>query len=241
MKKVFAVLMLIAIVMTIIASFAGSVNAATFNDVGDDEIYKTGIEFLHESGIVNGNPDGSFKPLDSLNRAEMLKIIAEGSAQYSGLGQATFDSYAGKSCFIDVKANQWYTKYVCYGKEKGWVIGYDNGKYFRPSQKVTFVEALKITFNGFDLGYTENSSPWYKDAVNKASEKNYIPHTIFAFEKPLIRNQMADMIARIINSKASVESLEDYLGARADIVVSYETISKGQDLSQLEVEVIDAN
>lgn len=214
-------------------------SAATFSDVGTDEIYKTGIEFLESEGIVQGYADGTFKPLQTLNRAEMLKIIAEGAASYRNWPDDTFNSYASKSCFNDVAANQWYTKYVCYGKEKGWIVGYDGGKYFKPTQEVTFVEGLKIAFKGFDLKYTETTTPWYKDVVIAASKQNLIPFDIHAFAAPLQRNQMADLVARMINTRSvfiavDEAKLEAYLGPRADIVVTYDTIEAGQNLSEMD-------
>lgn len=213
--------------------------AASFSDVGTDEIYKTGIEFLQDKGIVQGYADGTFKPLQTLSRAEMIKIIAEGAAISYSWPDNTFSNYASKSCFNDVAANQWYTKYVCYGKEKGWIVGYDGGKYFKPTQEVTFVEGLKIAFKGFDLKYTETTTPWYKDVVESASKRNSIPFDIHAFAAPLQRNQMADLIARMMNTSSGFTAinaamLDSYLGARKDIVVTYETIEAGQDLSEMD-------
>ncbi len=208
--------------------------AGTFADVDDTETYAAGIEFLASLKIVNGNPDGTYMPEKVLNRAEMIKIIAEGAAKYYDWPTNVFDGYGSQKCFNDVPADQWYTKYICYGKEKGWVKGYD-GNLYKPNQQVSFVEGLKITFMGFDLGYTENASVWYKDAVNKASEKNYIPFTIKAFNNGLKRNEMADMVARIIKSNESEAEFNAYLGARANVVVTYETIEKGEDLSKMDV------
>lgn len=208
--------------------------AATFTDVGDSETYKVGIEFLASLKVVNGNPDGTYKPEKVLNRAEMIKIIAEGAAAYYDWPGNIFDEHANKKCFNDVPANEWYTKYICYGKEKGWVKGYD-GNLYKPNQEVTFVEGLKITFMGFDLGYSEISTPWYKDAVVKAGESNYIPFTIKAFSSGFKRNEMADMVTRIIKSNESDAELNAYLGSRANVVVTYETIEKGQDLSKMDV------
>lgn len=223
--------------LSIIFGSISSVSAKTFADVNQNQTFYDAIEFLASQGIVKGYPDGTYGPAIILNRAEMVKIIAEGSAKYYALPDDTFDSYAGKSCFNDVKANQWYTKYVCYGKEKGWIVGYENGSKFKPEQKVTFVEGLKITFKGLDLNFNEESgTPWYKDLVNKASAKNYIPFNITGFNEGLSRDQMADMITRIIKDEQGPGELEKYLGDRADMVVTYETLEKGLDLSKMEVE-----
>lgn len=243
MKKLLALLTSLSLVftspITVYATSFGANDgvAGTFADVYKGSTFYDGIEFLASQGIVNGYPDGTYGPAIILNRAEMVKIIAEGSAKYYNLSADIFDSYASKSCFNDVKAKQWYTKYVCYGKEKGWVVGYENGSKFKPNQAVTFVEGLKITYKGLDLFFNEESeTPWYKDLVNKASAKNYIPFNILGFNSGLRREQMADMITRIIKDEQGPEELEKYLGDRADMVASYETLEKGLDLSKMEIE-----
>ena len=168
----------------------------------------------------------------------MLKIIAEGSMKLNNMYEDEFDAYSSQNCFSDVKANQWFTKYICYAKDKGWVEGYENGKYFRPAQNVTFVESLKITYKGMNISYNGNANPWYKDLIGKSAMKNLIPHTIKSFDENLKRNQMADMIARMIKFNEGEDVLEEYLGDRTNIVVTYETILAGQDLSLLETEII---
>lgn len=236
-KRKFTASVIVATSTALALTFSSlpTVFAASFSDVGADEIYQSGIEFLKSEGIVNGYGDGTFKPAQTLNRAEMMKIIAEGAKTYFNWPENVFSGYESKSCFTDVTANQWYTKYVCYGKEKGWVVGYDGGKKFNPTQEVTFVEGLKISYKGFGLEYSETGTPWYKDVVEFAGEKNYIPFDIRAFAGPLQRNQMADLVTRILKSEAGAAELDSYLGARKDLVVTYETISAGLNLTEMDV------
>lgn len=208
-----------------------------FSDVPSTSTYYKGITYLALNGIVNGNPDGTYKPENTLNRAEMIKIIAEGSAAMHPEGSAVFEAYVGENCFSDVKAGQWYTKYVCYGKAQGWVQGYSDGT-FKPSQTVTFVEGLKIAFKGFDIPYSEDLAPWYRTPVEYAGSKNYIPFTIKGFGDGLKRGEMADLTTRIIMSGAGEGKLNEYLEARADIVVTYETIEAGLNLSLMQSETI---
>lgn len=215
-----------------------STSVFAFSDVDESEIYQTGIEFLNTEGIVNGYGDGTFRPQQTLNRAELLKIIAIGAQRYYGWDASVFDTYGNQKCFNDVPANEWFTKYVCYFKDKGWVQGYENGLLFKPSQTVTFVEGLKITFRGFDIVYDENDSIWYRKMVERASQDNFIPHTIRDFHAGLRRDQMADLITRII--KKQQDKLDEYLGDRTGIIVNYDSIEANHDLTKLEREVICA-
>lgn len=218
------------------STFATTALASTFSDVDDTQIYSAGIEFLTQQGIIKGYDNGTYKPSAELNRAELLKIIAEGSAKYSNKESSIFAFYKGKKCFSDVKANQWYTKYICYAKEKGWVTGYNGGKLFKPDQKVTFVEALKMTFKGFDIKFDETAKVWYRDLIDQASNANYIPFDITGFMVNLRRDQMADLVTRIIKSNDSLKVFNAYLGLRADVVVTYETLRQGLELSKLQIE-----
>ena len=49
--------------------------ASVFPDVPDGYMYQEEIEMLVGAQVINGNPDGSFKPERGVNRAEMLKML----------------------------------------------------------------------------------------------------------------------------------------------------------------------
>ncbi|MDX9970554.1 MAG: S-layer homology domain-containing protein [Candidatus Gracilibacteria bacterium] len=190
--------------------------------------YSEGINYLKINGLINGYSDGTFKPDNTINRAEMIKILVNGYLTYNNLPQSDLDPFATKSCFNDIPANEWFTKYVCFAKEKGWVKGYENGTLYRPNQLVPFVEGLKMTLKSFQIDFTEGD-PWYKDAVEKASEKNFIPFTIHGFSDNISRGEMSDLIVRIIKDKEG--SLNEYLKERGEIQVNFDSISQGVDFS----------
>jgi hypothetical protein len=199
-----------------------------YPDTYCNDKYRDAITYLSDNEIIQGYADGTFKPDQTLNRAEMLKIIAEGSALYYEQDSRQLDAYASESCFDDVPANQWFTKYVCYAKAEGWVAGYSDNT-FRPSQTVNFVEGLKMTLKGFQIDYNEDASPWYRNLIDTASASNSIPFSITEFDQQLTRAEMSDLITRVI--KASNGELENYLGDRAEKVVTYATIEQGFNLS----------
>ncbi len=81
-----------------------------------------------------------------MNRAELLKILVEGTG-------VTPDENTYKNCFSDVSTD-WYAKYVCYAKEEGWVSGYPDGT-FKPADAVNKVEALKMLLLSQDVELSE--------------------------------------------------------------------------------------
>ncbi|PIZ75475.1 hypothetical protein COY05_03885 [Candidatus Peregrinibacteria bacterium CG_4_10_14_0_2_um_filter_38_24] len=226
-KSILITLILLSLFPTTLVAKANS----SFSDITAQELYPEAIQFLYNNQVVKGYDDGTFKPENTINRAEMIKIIAEAKLKYNNLSSSFLEDYSSLNCFTDVPTYEWYTKYVCYGKEQGWIIGYENGQYFRPENAVSFVEALKITFEGFDLSYIETSPIWYKGLVQTASVNNYIPFDIYNFNGTFKRNQMADLITRILKYKEGESSMNNYLGDRKDVIVTYETIDSGLNLS----------
>ena len=195
---------------------------ANFSDVDESDTYNVAIEILQELGVINGYPDGSYRPDQNINRAELLKILIEAS----GVTDEVLAQYGDDSCFNDVSPNQWYTKYVCYAKFSGYVQGYENGKFFRPEQPVTFVEALKMTMAVFGLAYDTSQDPWYFGVVNSASEDNLIPQDVNGFNEPFNRGQMADLVTRVIKNKEGKrdEYLDEYKDGRVNVVLDYDNI-----------------
>src|SRR3989338_9263393 len=83
------------------------INNLMFSDVGMEEENYYAIYFLYNTGVIEGyeNEEGlrDYRPGQSINRAEFLKIILEGT------GESHEGSY--DSCFPDVSEGEWYTDY----------------------------------------------------------------------------------------------------------------------------------
>ena len=114
---------------------AGVTSAFSFEDMNSSDEEYEAVMGLHALGIIQGYADGNFYPDQTVNRAELLKILVEGQG-------ITPDEEIYQGCFDDV-ADDWYAKYVCYAKEQGWVQGYADGNFY-PAQTVNKVEALKM-------------------------------------------------------------------------------------------------
>lgn len=176
--------------------------------------YEEAIWYVFNNDIVEGYEDGSYKPEQNINRAELLKIVVE--SKYNN----EFEAYENRDCFTDVKSDAWYSKYVCFAEEKNLVEGYSDGS-FRPANEINFVEALKIVLIGMGYEY-KIGDPWFSEIVTLASDNNFIPLDIDKFNDVLSRGQMAEMITRIMKFQA--EELDDYLGAMSDARITYEML-----------------
>jgi len=254
MKKLLTA-MLLAMLISANTAFALDADfSKNFKDIKDKEDFKEGILLLKQHGIVKGQGEtGEFKPESELNRAELLKILVESmyadGEKFDDLPnpysteivkvKSELEGYKTK-CFKDVKGNEWFAKYICYAKAKNWIKGYDD-ETFRPAQIVNFVEALKMALEIHGIEYDEDKTEWFKGIVERAANSNLIPEDVTGFSQKLRRGQMADLIARIIKHKQG--KLDDYLGARKEWRVDYQTLKAKRNLlkerkeKELEIEV----
>jgi hypothetical protein len=97
------------------------------------------ITFFFINKIIQGYPDGTYKPNNPINRAELMKLVV------STNNSNEIDAVKYSNCFPDVK-DEWFAKYVCYAKEQGWISGYPD-KTFKPENYVNRAEAIKIGIN----------------------------------------------------------------------------------------------
>jgi hypothetical protein len=117
-------------------------SAPIYTDIPVDHPNATALAYLKSHNIMGGYPDGSFGPDKTINRAEIVKTIM-------GVVSMPEDTSSYKNCFSDVH-EEWFAKYVCYAKSKGWIGGYQDGT-FAPAKEVTRVEALKIIIAAYGL------------------------------------------------------------------------------------------
>ncbi|MBN2307164.1 S-layer homology domain-containing protein [Candidatus Peregrinibacteria bacterium] len=108
-----------------------------FSDVSKAHPNYEAIKYLQAQGIISGYSDGTFKPGNTVNRVEALKMLMLAFNVEAGPG--------GKLPFSDTDDGAWYAATLATALGKGIVKGYDDGS-FRPSNTVNKAEYLKILF-----------------------------------------------------------------------------------------------
>ena len=96
--------------------------------------YAPYVETAAELGIIEGYPDGSFRPAENINRAELFTMLAR---SFNGL------EITGKNSFTDVPENIWYEEAATFAKEKKLL---DFGTQFKPAEIMTRAEVVKQSF-----------------------------------------------------------------------------------------------
>lgn len=107
--------------------------ARTFVDVPMNQWYANAVTTLAGMGVINGYPDGTFKPDAPITRAEFVTMA---------MNFAKADK--GTDCsFADVPENMWYYSAIAGATENGWISGYPDGT-FGPDRYITRAEVTSV-------------------------------------------------------------------------------------------------
>jgi len=187
MKKVLISLLIILNISSV--SFAQSLYQKIFEDVPTTHPHHTAIRFLAENGIVSGYQDGTFKPDNTINRAEVLKIILKGS---------NIDSTIDFSQeFPDVNEGDWFAPFVLKAKNLGIVKGNENDGTFTPSREVNLAEFLKMLLeaNQIDTSmFKDSSTDWFTQYINYGKQFGLVEGNAPDPGKQLTRSEVANMM-----------------------------------------------
>jgi len=127
-----------------------------FSDVETDQWYAKMISELEVQNIVNGNPDGTYRPANNINRAEFL-VMAINAYLYDldEQDKVAFETLINEEktdAYEDLE-DTWYTKYVSVATKEGYVEGKSceetSGVCFNASDNITRAEAITILNNIF--------------------------------------------------------------------------------------------
>lgn len=115
-----------------------------YTDVAFDAWYNTAVSTMTKAGIVDGYPDGTFRPDAPITRAEMAKIIS----LFAKLDKS-------ESRFSDI-AGHWAEAYIRLAAGNGWIAGYPDGT-FGPQRNITRAETATMINRVLDRVPSEES------------------------------------------------------------------------------------
>jgi len=158
MKKILSILLTFSILIGSV-----TVTNAAYTDVESTADYRLSALRLQDLEIISGYDDGSFRPNNTITRAEFTKIVVcmMGKEDDAKASNAT-------SGFFDISLGSWYTPYINYAVSQGILSGYADGS-FAPNNTITFAEAITILLR--TLGYNEENVGyfWPNNYVNVAA------------------------------------------------------------------------
>jgi hypothetical protein len=215
-----------------------TVLAASFSDVPSDNPYYAAVESLKNLEVVSGYSDGTFKPDQSVNRAEALKMVLLTDSIKVSQGL-----YA--TGFPDVKLSDWFSGYVFNAQNLHIVAGNPDGT-FAPGRLVNKAEFLKMAELAFQIDLSSfksrsiqlsndltNQQVWYFPYFNYAKSLGIISPTIqdnLEPSKNLSRGECAEILYHMYIVKNGGQAQQLLSIAEAKLVDAMVQINLG-DLS----------
>lgn len=222
-KYILAVCITVAILLptsaVCIAQEEHELEEQLFTDVSLGHSEYTAIKYLRDNGILEGYPDGSFKPDNEINRVEALKIILEANElitdsyiEENKLGGLNFKADSELITFTDIYKSSWYYPYLKKAVKNGIVRGYPDNT-FRPVAVVNRAESLKILMESDEIELPEvtenpfddvNKDEWFAQYFLEAKNREIVYVTMQNLVIPgrqMTRSRFSELVYRYIKSK----------------------------------------
>jgi hypothetical protein len=158
-----------------------------------------------EKNIVSGYSDNTFRPNNSITRAELLTILYN-----SGLADTTKRADVS---FTDISGNEWYNDYVKWGVANNLIVGYEDNT-FRGNDAVSrqemavviskFVDLVGIAYeDGQPIAFADGAAiaQWARSYVDKISSYGIVTgdnNNCYLPDKELTRAETAVIVNRLV-------------------------------------------
>ncbi|MFA5105089.1 MAG: S-layer homology domain-containing protein [Candidatus Margulisiibacteriota bacterium] len=193
-----------------VVSTLNILRAHAIKDVKGDYFAKDPITYLNKLGLMKGYSDGSFKPEQNINRAELVTLLVKAK----GYPIAPLS----KKPFTDMPASNWAAGFASVAAKEGLVKGYPDGS-FKPSKNVSRAEAAviisrfssasleEVTFSPYTDVAADN---WAIKDIVYAKKKGMLSYIIGLGLEPnknITRGEVAYMLSKTPLIQASIEAV----------------------------------
>ena len=117
-----------------------------FSDVTNDQWYSSYVAIAYNTQIVNGYPDGTFRPATNVSRVEFLKMLINAL-------EIDVDPMVIENPYEDVNKFEWYAPYVQWAKSKNLLPVEDDR--LDPGGQISRAEVAEIVYRVLVLQRTE--------------------------------------------------------------------------------------
>jgi len=212
-NRFFVLVLLIAVVLSSLCITALA-DFSDHNEIG--EAYREAVEKMTEKGILNGFPDGTFKPGNTLTREQGAKIVV-----YIVLGDKVNDLECDESPFEDVEKDRWSAPCIKWCADREILLGYGDGR-FGPHDLLTGDQFAKMLMCALEIAregnYVGLGSAWTQAVREDAKLYGlYSGDLTMMTNYDITREQAALLAYNAIKAKVAVESGEILTPMQPDI------------------------
>ena len=157
------------------------------------------ISDWESKGLIKGYEDGTFKPDNSVSRAEFVTMM----------NNVLKNDAEGTVSFTDVKETDWFYQAVAAAVNAGYCNGYEDGT-FKPSATISRAEAAVMIANAMGLeqdaagaeGFSDEIPVWAVGSVGAVVKAGYMsgyPDGTFGAAKSITRAEAVSSLNRVLN------------------------------------------
>ena len=178
-----------------------------------------------EKGLISGYEEGTFKPDNSVTRAEFVIM----------LNKALGFTQKGNVTFSDVSANAWYYDAVAIAVEAGYCAGYEDGT-FKPNATITRAEAAVMIAKAKELTANTEAADkfadasripaWAKGSIGAVSVAGFMTGRTdgtFDASNTMTRAEAVSSLDRTMEKEEN-EEVKDVVVTKDDTVIEGQTI-----------------
>lgn len=191
MKKIISSLIITLLLVNVVICYA-------FEDVQNSSL-KGAVDTLVEFQIISGYSDGTFKPDNTITRAEFAKIIIAATNNYIPVI---------KECsFEDVDNSHWANSFIAIAKNLNIISG-TTATTFEPESKINYSQAVKMIVASLGFNQEALEQGGYPGGYIKvANDLGLLNEIQFSYDDYATRGN----IARIVRNALDVEYYNIYL------------------------------
>ncbi len=236
-KRLLSFILTVAMLLSLaVVPFA---EGLVLSDVDNSTVEGKAVNKLVSRGIINGYEDGTFRPGNSISRAEFCVVMVKFQAQQDSINPDALTGFED----LDTDDNYaWARPYVAKAVDLGIINGFED-KTFRAADPVTYEQAIKMIVCA--LGYeNEGMMPtiagdWSSGYVAKAMTLRVTTGTSIANKtRACTRGTVAVLVANALDAdRNSNTGIEGWTPGVADEALGYEEIKgvvTGTFLTELE-------
>ena len=154
MKKMFKLLVVSGVTLSLSLGVFSNVHAQNFKDIGSNHPEKAKVDSLVDKGVISGFEDGTFRPSEKVSRAQFAAFVAR-----------ALDLPAATSSFKDVSKSSTLYSEVSSAYKAGIIKGFKDGS-FKPNVDVSRADIAVMLDRALQSegNFTKTISLPYSDA-----------------------------------------------------------------------------
>ena len=143
--------------------------------------------------VMEGFPDGEFKPFENITRAQFARIAVSALAL-----DTAAELSVGATQFNDVPADHWASGYINVATQRGLILGYGDGNY-GPEDQLTYAQAVTILVRLVGLGpVVEKEGTWPANYIGRAANEGILKGVTVSGSENAVRGTVAKMLVNTL-------------------------------------------